>query len=165
MEPTLLEYALDVEGRYVDASPSLLAATGYTLEELRGLVVGQLSTTSPDVAREMWKGFVRGEFEVRTVPVLVRRKDGRLFDAILLGLARQDDLDGWKVTLEVVRLPEERPAREALATTLSDWRAAERRLFSLDASDPLRPVVEAQVEDLRERYRQLQPTIRTAPAW
>jgi PAS domain S-box-containing protein len=122
MEPTLLEYDIGADGRYVDANPALLAATGYTLDELRGLMVGQLSTTSPDVAREMWQRLVRGEYEPRQTPVLVRRKDGRLFDAILLSVARDPKGDRWRVVLELVRLPDERPAREALAATLADWR-------------------------------------------
>jgi len=158
MGPTLLEYAIDVDGGYVDANAELLAVTGYTVEELRGLVVGQLSTTSPDAAREMWGRFVRGEIPTRPIPVLVRRKDGRLFDAIFLGIHPTDGADRWVVNLELVRMPEERPARAALAGTLEDWRAAERKLASLTADDPLRPVVEAQVADLRDRYRELQPT-------
>jgi PAS domain S-box-containing protein len=165
MDSALLEYVIGADGRYVDANPGLLAATGYTLDELRELVVGQLSTTSPDVAREMWQGLLRGEFEPRPVPVLVRRKDGRLFDAIFVGVHPSDDRARWTVRLELVRLPDERPARDALAATLADWRAAERQLMSLDESDPLRRVVEAQVDDLRDRYRTLQPAIHPATAW
>ena len=164
MDSTLLEYVIGADGRYVDANAPLLAATGYTLEELRGLVVGQLSTTSPEVAREMWQALVRGEFEPRPVPVLVRRKDGRLFDAVFLAATPSDDRSRWAVRLELVRLPDERPAREALAATLADWRAAERHLMSLEESDPLRRVVEAQVTDLRERYRALQAAIDPATA-
>jgi PAS domain-containing protein len=164
MGPTLLEYQIDVDGRYVDANAELLAATGYTLDELRTLVVGQLSTTNPDAAREMWRRFVRGEVATRPVPVLVRRKDGRLFDAIFLKLTPVADAGPWVVTLELVRMPDDRPARAAMATTLADWRAAERQLATLTADDPLRPVVEAQVADLRDRCRELQPTIRPETA-
>ena len=46
--------------------------------------------------------------------------------------------------------------RPACSTTLADWRAAERELLSLPEDDPLRPVVEAQVAELRGRYRELQ---------
>jgi PAS domain S-box-containing protein len=152
------------DGRYVDANAALLATTGYTLEELRQLIVGQLSTTSPEVARQLWDAVRRGEFELhsRPVPVLVRRKDGRLFDAIFVGATASEDRSRWTVHLELVRLPEERPAREALQVTLSDWRAAERHLTSLAASDPLRSVVEAQVADLRDRYRELNESMRSA---
>lgn len=87
---------------------------------------------------------------------LVRRRDGQLFDAIFPGLKPADDADRWLVTLELVRRPVERPAREAIATTIADWRAAERHLASLGDSDALRPVVEAEA-DLRDRYRELQP--------
>jgi PAS domain S-box-containing protein len=156
VDRTLLEYAIGADGLYVDANAELLAVTGYTLEELRGLAVGQLSTSSPDAAREGWSRYLRGEITPRPVPVLVRRKDGRLFDAIFLELRRQDDADRWRVTLELVRMPEERPARAAITTTLADWRAAERELLSLPEDDPLRPVVEAQVAELRGRYRELQ---------
>jgi PAS domain S-box-containing protein len=158
MVATLLEYAIDGDGRYVDANAELLAVTGYTVEELRALVVGQLSTTSPDAAREMWGRFVRGEIETRSIPVLARRKDGRLFDAIFLGIQPAEEAGRWVVTLELVHMPEERPERAVMATTLADWRAAERKLAGLDVDDPLRPVVEAQVAGLRDRYRELQST-------
>lgn len=156
MDHRLLEYSIDRDGRYVDANEPLLDATGYTLDELRGLVVGQLSTTSPDVARELWQRFLRGEIEPRPLPVLVRRKDGRLFDALFLDLKPAEQEDRWVVRLEAVRLPRDQSARSILVATLEDWRAAERQLASLPEDAPLREVVEAQIRDLRDRYRQLQ---------
>ena len=129
------------------------------------MVVGQLSTSSPDVARDAWRRFAAGGAGARTMPVLVRRKDGRLVEAILLGVEPVPGERRWQATLELVRMPNDRSQATALASVLAEWRAAERQLATLPDGDSMRPVVEAQVSELRERYRQLQPQPRTAPAW
>ena len=151
-EEPVLALVIDEEGRYVAADEQLLTRLGYTLDELRSLHVGALSTAEPAAAEDVWRRYVAGEIDIpRHRAGALRARDGRTFEVIYLGVDRRGPAE-WELRLQFVG---ERPATgpRTLQYILADWRAVERRLADMADDDPTRPYLETLVGQLRAQYR------------
>jgi len=148
----VLALVIDEGGRYLAADEQLLARLGYTLDELRSLRVGALSTAEPAAADDLWRRYVAGEIEIpRHRQGVIRARDGRTFEVIFLGVDRRGPAE-WELRLQFIG---ERPATgpRTLQYILADWRAAERRLADMADDDPTRPYLDTLVAQLRAQYR------------
>ena len=121
---------IDDDGRYATVSPGLLAELGDDV----AAAVGQ-----------SWAGIVGDESSPAGSSSLVRCADGRSVHLELVQLERVGPIS-WRAWLRIRNGDE---GRASLATVLSEWRAAARRVSELSPADPTR--VLALVEELRFR--------------
>lgn len=149
---------LDPEGRFLDADEHALDLLGVpTVEELRALPPDAFAALPPDpVEQEAWR---KAYFASRAEGVLAegafRRADGEL---VRVRTAIMDEGNG---RYRALFYPVERPTSNLssrvfrIADVLTEWRAAERRLESVDPNSDEGRQIAADVELLRQQYHQM----------
>jgi PAS domain-containing protein len=147
---------LGADGSYVDASPSALALLGVTLEELRALPPGSLSAERPDEAQReaIQEAFQAAGATGAVGAGTLRRPDGKKVRVRFL-IDRQAD-GGYVARLKPAPEPVDRPTVfVTLGKVLAAWRAADRRLQTLDPDSNEAKAAQAQIDLFRDEYRRL----------
>ncbi len=154
---------VDRASTVLEATDAALELLGLTFDELKALPRGALSIEEDRAAsngfEEAWKASGGGEiFGTGTI----RRLDGRLLRVRYLITPQADD------TYEIILEPsaeqvDEPPRTYTLGAVLSAWRAAERKLATLDAGRPEWAAAQAEIEHFRSEYQRLARDRSTEP--
>ena len=149
---------IDRDGRYLDADDQALDLLGVgSVDELRTMTGDAFAVVPPDPAeQEAWR---RAYFASRAEGVLAegafRRLDGEL---VRVRTAILEEPDGrFRALFYAI----ERPTTNLSAKTyrigdvLTEWRAAERRLETIDPASPEGAALQRDVDVLRSQYQQL----------
>lgn len=149
-----LVLVISEDGQYVDANDEALATLGYTLEELRELPPGVLSSGDVATTQEVWRRFAAREIDVPGDRAgQLTTKDGHVLLVTFVGL-EPGPTPGTYVSRMQIPPQELGPRRpRALHFVLQEWRAAERQLAELERDDPQRAALEREVEELRDLYQ------------
>lgn len=149
---------LDRDGRYLDADPLALDLLGVTsVDQLRALPPDAFAAVPPDPEeQEAWR---RAYFGSRAEGVLAegafRRLDGEL---VRVRTAILEEPDG---RFRALFYPVERPTNNLAARTyrigdvLAEWRAAERRLDTIDPASPEGVELQREIEHLKAQYQEI----------
>jgi PAS domain S-box-containing protein len=151
---------IDDDGRYVDASESLVDVLGYSIDEICKRSLGGFS--EPDVAaaaREIWPLVVAGTLRPLGGTAVLYAADGREVWVQQEGIERVGP-GRHRSTLRIIAPGAQPPA---VHVVLGLWRAAERTLESLAQDDPQRAIAEAQVQRLRQEYAAATERARVKP--
>jgi PAS domain-containing protein len=149
---------LDREGRYLDADETALELLGVaSVEEFRAMSPAEFAAVPPDPAeQEAWrKAYFASRAEGVLAEVAMRRTDGAL---VRIRSAILEEPDG---RFRAMFYPIEWPTTDMsakvyrIADVLSEWRAAERRLTDVDEDSAEGRALRAEVELLRQQYKQL----------
>jgi hypothetical protein len=144
------------DGRLEDATPDALELLGVTLDELRELPPGAFSADAPDPEGD---AAFRAEWESSGRPDVggegtLRRLDG---SRVRVRFAITPSLDDrFVVVLEAVGGATEAPPIVFTGgEVIARWRAAERRLETLEEGSPEAASVQAEIDHLRGLYQGL----------
>ncbi len=147
---------LTAEGRVEAANPDALSLLGVTLDELLALPQGAFSPDPPDpdadaAFREQWEAEGRPDIGGQAT---LRRLDGSM---VRVRFAISPTADRrFVAVLEPIDAPIETATRVYTAgDVLNEWRAAERRLSSLDEGSHEWAAVVSEIEDFRATYQQI----------
>ncbi|HSH21176.1 MAG TPA: PAS domain-containing protein [Candidatus Caenarcaniphilales bacterium] len=147
---------LEPDGRYLDASPAALALIGVTIDELRSMPPGTLSPRYADEAeREALRGAFLKSGATRAVgSATISRPDGGKVRVKFLLERRPDGryLAWLKPADESVDRP---TVFITIGEALAAWRAAERRLETLEPNSLEWESVQADIQLFRSEYRRL----------
>jgi PAS domain-containing protein len=142
---------LGADGTYRHASPRALELLGLSLDELKALPPGALSTTPADERQALQKEWERSGARAALGETTVAVPGGRTFRA-RFALAVQPD-GTYRATITPVAGPVTGPTRlYAVGEVLEAWRAEERKLEALEPGTPEWQEVKARAEGLRRSY-------------
>jgi PAS domain-containing protein len=152
--PTDASMILEADGRASHASPRALELLGVSLDQLRSLPPGAFSASPPDpdgtaAFRQAWEAEGSPDLGGEAT---IRRLDG---DEVRVRFAISPMGDGrFQAILEpTAGAPEEPPTLYSAGETLALWRAAERRLATLDPHGPESIAIRAEIESFQKRYQ------------
>ena len=144
---------IDGDGRYIDGNDRALELLGVSLEELRSSTGATFADAPADEAqatafRTAWEGAGRPDITGETT---VRRPDG---SRIRVRFAITPRADGtYAATFEVVGgSRSEPPTVRTIGDVITAWRAAERRLDTLEPGSSEWLAAQDEVAWLRERH-------------
>ena len=144
---------IDADGRYVDANPRALEILGVTLDELLVASPATFSTEPPDpegavAFREAWEAAGRPDVTGETT---VARPDG---ERLRVRFAITPRSDGWyAAAFEPVGGALDGPSQlRTVGDVLAAWRAAERRLESVEPGCPEWLALQEEVAWLQRRH-------------
>lgn len=145
---------LDSDGSIHDATKAALSMLGYSLEELRKLPPGALSTMAADD-----RAALRGQWEEAHPKAAIGRANVRGSDGrnVPVAFVLKQLHDGrWEAVLQRLDNSVKEPKFVfSIGAALAAWRAADRRLEELEAGSAERQEVERDVARLRAEYRRL----------
>jgi PAS domain-containing protein len=147
---------LSPDGEVLDATPEALTLLGVTLQELRALPRGALSTEPPDpqsdeAFREQWEASGRPDIGGQAT---LRRLDGSMI-RVRFAISESHG-GGFNAVLDPIDAPVDAPAKVFTAgDVLQAWRAAERRLATLVEGSTEWASVNGEVDHFRTRYQEL----------
>jgi PAS domain-containing protein len=144
---------VDAEGRCLEANAPALEMLGVTLDELRAAPPGMFSSEPPDpeaavAFRAAWEAAGRPDVTGETTLV---RPDGT---ATRVRFAIRPQADGRYVAVfePIARPLDDESQLRTVGAVLAAWRAAERRLESLERGSPEWLAVQEEVEWLQRRH-------------
>ena len=152
-EPTL---RIDSEGVIQDANNAALELLGLSIDDVRALPPGALAAepTDPEedaALRRQWETAGRDGLVGLTT---ILRPDGQRV-RVAFAIYPEEDA-GFTATITRHAGPVTAPSKVyTVGDVLGMWRAAERRLESVDRSTPAYEAVLAEIEDLRTQYQRL----------
>ncbi len=147
---------LDPDGTVVDASPSMLDLLGVGLDQLRALPRGAFAPEPPDPVAE---AAFREAWESQGSPTIggqgtIKRLDGTKV-RVRFAISPTDD-GRFRAIVDPIRgSVEEGPTLFTAGRVLAEWRAAERRLTTLEPETPDWTRVQAEIEGFRATYQDL----------
>jgi PAS domain-containing protein len=145
---------LGPDGEYENANEAALALLGLSLEELRSLAAGALSTLDPSESADLRERWQQANPDAAIGRSTVRRADGSQL-AVRFVLRRVPG-GRWEANLRPLDRPLTRPALFlSVGDVLAAWRAAERRLDVLDPDSAESVQIKEEIEALRDEYRVL----------
>jgi PAS domain S-box-containing protein len=144
---------IDAEGRYVDGNAAALEILGVTLDELRSassatFAAGPVDPEQAGAFRVAWEAAGRPDITGETT---VRRPDGDLARVRFAITLRADDT--YAAAFERISGPASGPvALRTMGAVLAAWRAAERRLESLEPGSQEWTEAQDEVAWLRDQH-------------
>lgn len=145
---------LGPEGQYEDASDAALELLGLSLEQLRELPSGALSTQSQADSKALRTAWEKAQPTAAVGQSRIRRADGTELPVAFVLHPRGDGR--WEAVIHPVKNADaETKIFLTVGDVLSAWRTAERRLEALtpDSADWL--AVQADIASFRAEYRVL----------
>ncbi|CAN5486780.1 hypothetical protein BH20CHL7_BH20CHL7_12570 [soil metagenome] len=143
---------LHADGTYADASPAALEILGVTLDELLAMAPGAFAVDDPDPAADFRKWWESEGSPTIGGQATIRRPDGQQ-RRVAFQIPPHDDGRFLAILRDTADEREAAPVFYTAGDVLAEWRAAERRLETLDEGSPEWTAIRSEIDSFRGAYQ------------